>query len=87
MLTHYYINKEWIISRTARRIYRTAATLSLALFLVLPFADSIPPSYGPLFRLFFFAGVLGTATTLIAMEYFLLGFDSSSAWKKAFWFG
>ena len=33
-----------------------------------------------------FAGVLGAALTMVAMEYFLFGFDNSSAMKKAFWF-
>ncbi len=33
MLRYYYINKEWIVSSTARRIYRTAAVLSVGLFL------------------------------------------------------
>jgi len=32
------------------------------------------------------AGVVGAATTMVAMEYFLFGFDQSPAWKKLFWF-
>jgi hypothetical protein len=31
-------------------------------------------------------GVVGDATTMVAMEYFLFGFDKSSAIKKVFWF-
>ena len=90
MLRYYYINKEWIVSRTARRIYRIAASLSLALFLMLvarPFAGSIPEGLIPIVRLLLLGGVLGTATTIVAMEYFLFGFDNSSALKKVFWFG
>ena len=66
----------------------TAATLSLVLFfalIALPFVE-IPQSFAPLFKLFVFAGALGAATTWVAMEYFLFGYDGSPALKKAFWF-
>jgi hypothetical protein len=33
-----------------------------------------------------FVGVLGAATTMAAMEYFLFSFDNSSDMKKVFWF-
>jgi hypothetical protein len=90
MLRYYYINKEWIVSHTARHIYRIAASLSLALFLMVvlrPFIGAIPEGLFPIVRLLLFAGVLGTAITIVAMEYFLFGFDNSSAMKKVFWFG
>jgi len=32
MLKYEYINKEWIVSPTARRVYRASAALSVALF-------------------------------------------------------
>jgi hypothetical protein len=32
MLKYEYINKEWIVSPTARRVYRASAVLSVALF-------------------------------------------------------
>lgn len=32
MMKYEYIKKEWIISPTARRVYRISATLSVALF-------------------------------------------------------
>jgi hypothetical protein len=89
VLRNYYINKAWIVSQTARRIYRVAAGLSLALFIFLTavrFDGGIPQSVVPLLKLPLFAGVLGAAITLVAMEYFLFGFDNSSALKKAFWF-
>ncbi len=88
MLRYYYINKEWIVSSTARRIYRTAAALSLGLFLGLwatQFRGDIPFDL-PAMRLLLFVGVVGAATTVVAMEYFLFGFDNSPAWKKVFWF-
>jgi len=89
MLRYYYINKEWIVSNTARRIYRVAAFLSLGLFALLvaaKVAGGVRESVAPLASLIFRVGVLGAAVTMVAMEYFLFGFDDSSAIKKAFWF-
>lgn len=37
-------------------------------------------------KLLLFVGVLGAATTMVAMEYFLFSFDNSSDMKKVFWF-
>lgn len=89
MLRYYYINKEWILSATARRVYRLSASLSLMLFLLklaINVHYAFPPVVIPLLRLLVFAGVLGAATTLVAMEYFLFGFDKTPAGKKVFWF-
>jgi hypothetical protein len=89
MLRYYYINKEWMVSGTARRIYRVAASLSLALFFMLVavrFVGAIPEALLPVVKVLLLAGVLGAATTTVAMEYFLFGFDNSSALKKVFWF-
>lgn len=87
MLRYYYINKEWIVSRTARQVYRMAASLSLALFLIVVVRPFTPEGLLPIVRLLLLAAVLGTAITIVAMEYFLFGFDNSSALKKVFWFG
>jgi hypothetical protein len=38
-------------------------------------------------RALLLVGVVGAATTMVAMEYFLFGFDQSSGLKKLFWFG
>jgi hypothetical protein len=65
------------------------ASLSLALFFfftAVRVKGGIPESLVPLVKLPVFAGVLGAAITMVAMEYFLIGFDSSSASKKVFWF-
>lgn len=88
MLRYYYINKEWMISTTAQRIYRIAAYLSLALFVLLIWlrATPVPENFLPLIRLCLLIAVVGAATTMVAMEYFLFGFDTSSAFKKLFWF-
>lgn len=89
MLRHYYINKEWIVSETARTVYRTAAGLSIA-FLLLLFELLMQPetiAWSPwLFEALLLIGVFSTATTMVAMEYYLFAFDPSPAYKKAFWF-
>jgi hypothetical protein len=88
MLRYYYINKEWIVSSTARRIYRIAAALSLGLFLGLLGMQlrGGSPIDIPAAQLLLFVGVVGAATTVVAMEYFLFGFDRSPEWKKVCWF-
>ena len=88
-MLRYYYNKEWMLSSTARRIYRAAAVLSLVLFCSLwvwPFVDEIPVVLLPILKLLLLAGVLGAAITVVAMEYFLFGFDKSPAGKKVLWF-
>ena len=90
MFGKYYINREWILSSTARRIYRGAASLSLAMFFFFcayeRFGGGVPNVDVPLVKLALFAGVLGAATTLVAMEYFWFDFDNSSGVKKVLWF-
>jgi hypothetical protein len=91
-LNHYYINKEWMLSATARRIYRAAAILSLTLIpsmtwlLILQVESGTSSPWFLAVRRLVLAGILGTATTSIAMEYFIFGFDDSSTWKKTLWF-
>jgi hypothetical protein len=88
MLWYEYINKEWIVSPTARRVYRVAATASLGLpvFLVVVqiYGQSLFPR--PVLRLIFLVGVLGTALTIVGMEYFLFRFDNSHPLKQVLWF-
>ena len=89
MFRNYYINREWILSSTARRVYRAAASLSFALFFFCAYAlfgGGVPNVNVPLLKLALFAGVLGTATTSVAMEYFWFDFDNSSGVKKVLWF-
>jgi hypothetical protein len=92
MLRYYFINKQWMLSTAARRSYRVASSLSLALFFFIFFIAvavqlvTIPEALLPVLKLLLFVGVLGAATTMVAMEYFLFSFDSSSALKKVFWF-
>lgn len=94
MLRNYYISREWIVSHSARRIYRVGAALSLGLLVMTLAAPlladrGLMPTTGigvSLVRLFVLMAIVGAATTWIAMEYFLFGFDDSSALKKVFWF-
>ena|SRR5690242_5064965 len=89
MFRYYYINREWMISPAARRTYRLAATLSLMLFFLLGLwrrLEELPVTVFPLLKLFLLIGTVGAATTMIGMEYFLFGFDKSSAFKRLFWF-
>ena len=86
---NHYINKEWILSTTARRNYRFTAILSLVLLFVLflfPYLDQIPKILIPVLKLAFLSGILGTAITFIAMEYFFFNFYEASPLKMIFWF-
>ena len=89
MLKYEYINKEWIVSPTAGRVYRASAALSVALFFgwwAILFAGGIPPTIAPLVRLLLFAGVLGAGITFVGMEFFLFRFDDSHPLKQIVWF-
>jgi len=74
--------------RNGPAVYRLAAYFSLVLFFLLVVLRSVhlPITTFPMLRFLLFVGVLGAATTMVAMEYFLFGFDKSSAIKKVFWF-
>jgi hypothetical protein len=93
MFLHYLINREFIVSETASRVYRAAATLSVSLFyfIVLIIAmhvagARIPGVALPIVKLLLFVGVMGAAVTMVGMEYFLFDFDRSSANRRVFWF-
>lgn len=67
MLKYEYINKEWIVSPTAGRVYRASATLSVALFFgwcALLFVGGIPSTIAPVMRLLLLADVLGAESHL-----------------------
>ena len=79
-----YLNREWIVSSKARKVYRTSAALSLMLFLllmVLRFAGHVPFA-----RELLFIAILCSVLTSAAMEYFLFRFDDSHALKQVLWF-
>lgn len=89
MLRYECISKEWIVSPTARRVYRVSAYLSIALFLwwwIVLYMGGIPLVLAPAARVLVFDGVLGAGITLIGMEYFLFRFDDSHPLKQVAWF-
>jgi len=89
MLRYEYINRAWIVSATARRIYRLSAGASMMFFvfwMTILIQWPIPEKLESLVRLFLLLGILGAGITLVGMEYFLFRFDESSALKQIFWF-
>jgi len=88
MLSYEYINKEWIVSRAARRVYRLAAILSLELFLVMAaqLVGEVPSVLEPVLKPLLLAGILGAGITVVGMEFFLFRFDGSHPLKQIFWF-
>jgi hypothetical protein len=88
MLKYEYINKEWIVSSAARRVYRTAACASLVLYpiLIIAIMGMVPEILHPALRILLFASVVAAAITLVGMEFFLFRFDDSPALKQIFWF-
>ncbi len=89
MLRYEYINRAWIVSGTARRVYRLSASLSVALFFglwIVAFEGRIPEAIAPVARMLLFAGALGAGTTFVAMEYFLFRFDDSRLLRQVVWF-
>jgi len=81
---HQYVKKEWIVSPTARGVYRAAAIVSLTLYPLL-FA-SIYNGPFPVLKQLLFIAVLATAINGVGMEFFLFRFDQSPAWKQVLWF-
>jgi hypothetical protein len=89
LLRNYYINKEFIVSQTARRIYRSAASVSIGMFVLLvalKMAHGVPVELLPEIKALLFIGVMGTALNMTAMEYFLFAYDRSAIYTKVFWF-
>ena len=89
MLPYEFISREWIVSSTARRVYRVSAVLSVVLFFGWMAALSQGGIYGavaPVIKFLFFLGVLGAGITIVGMEYFLFRFDDSHPLKQIFWF-
>jgi hypothetical protein len=88
MINYSNIQKEWIVSATARRVYRATATASAAfvVFKLLVGTGNLPSIMLPLVMPLLFIGAMCSAITLIGMECFLFLFDTSSGLKQVFWF-
>lgn len=89
MMHRFYINKEWIVSGNARRVYRACAWISLgfvALLFWLMNVEEIPAVLATTVTLAMAIGVFATAVMFVAMEYFFFGFDTITSWKKTLWF-
>jgi hypothetical protein len=91
------INKAWIVSTAARRVYFVCALAAFALFGVLIASRAALNASGaaslatsPLsilvIKVLLFPSILGAALLTVAMWYFWIGFDNSSWLKKAIWF-
>jgi len=85
MVKYELINKEMIVSPTARSVYRISAIVSLTLCFSLAWIMINGP--GLFFRQILFVGVVATAITVTGMEVFLFRFDDSAGWKQILWFG
>ncbi len=89
MLMYEYIKKEWIVSPTARSVYRTSASLSVALFFgwwTILVIGGIPETIAPVVRALLLAGIVGAGITFVGMEFFLFRFDDSHPLKQIVWF-
>jgi hypothetical protein len=89
------INRSWLFSGTARRIYFVSALLALALIATLlgvhmamaaAGTRALGPSASPVVRMLLFPEITGEAVLWVGMWYFWFGFDRSHYLKKAVWF-
>jgi hypothetical protein len=89
------INRSWLFSPTAQRIYFACALLALAFiatFLGVSAAMSaarqaaLNPAAASLVRTLFYPEILGVAILWAAMWYFWFSFDQSHYLKRAVWF-
>lgn len=91
------INRSWIVSRWAQRVYFGCAIANLYLLAVLAGTQTAmvesgvaslaaSPSAALLVKGLLWPGIIGTALLSIAMWYFWFTFDQSHWMKKALWF-
>lgn len=89
MVRYELINPKLILSRTAYHFYRVSACLSILLFfgLWLVMAErNVLEIIAPFAQPLLFVCVLGAASTIVGMEFFLFRFDDSHPLKQVFWF-
>jgi len=70
VLKYEYINKEWIVSPVARRVYRFSASVSIALFVVFIaiLIEGFPEISNVIIRTVLLVGAIGSGVTLVGME-------------------
>jgi hypothetical protein len=89
-----FINREWLVSPTAQKVYLLCACFGAAFVLLFAygiyanvhgsklFFEAVP-AVRPLVKLVFQAGLLGAVTLEFAMAYFWRNFDrEQSVWKS-----
>lgn len=83
-----HMPRSFFFSTAAQRIYRTAAVLSVLLFLVWAklIVLGVSPASASLVRPLLFLGALPSAITLVGMWSYLLCFDDSHPLKQIVWF-
>ena len=89
MLRYELVSPKLIVSRTAYRVYRFSACLSILLILGVSVALSernIPDIVAVLVKPLLFLFAVSAAITFAGMEVFLFRFDQSRPLKQAFWF-
>jgi hypothetical protein len=90
------ISRDWVVSRTAQRLYLACAIANLyfiavlmGTFMAMAASDTVfltDPVAVRLVRILLWPGILGTATLAVAMWYFWYSFDRSSWMARSLWF-
>ena len=79
MCLRFYINKEWIVSTTARRVYLLSTILNIFLFiLVYSIPAEMSETLSSVVGLVVFICALGAATTYVSMFFHFVLFKDSS---------
>jgi hypothetical protein len=96
MLYRFEINRPWVVSPGASRVYLASAVLTLlfyagragisaALFVTSATWSNLPVTIELPLRLFLVLGMFGTAVLWVAMVYYWYSFDSYSDGTKGLW--
>jgi len=89
------ISRNWLVSRTARRVYLICSVLTLALIgtlagtraaQVVAKSQTLPSATAAILRLVLIPEVIGASLLWVAMLYFWFNFDQSSWVHRALWF-
>jgi len=85
MLRYELVSPQMIVSRTASRLYRASAIISIGRFVSwITFSEGLSQSvFAPTIVL---VAAISAAITIVGMEFFLFRFDESRFLKQIFWF-